>query len=78
MSNKEFSEKLKAGIELAGKRMLEDKAIRGEDIMVSSDGKTIQRITAKELLAETATVQTPSGEFSYIREKKNVLLQSFI
>lgn len=56
MSNKEFSEKLKAGIELAGKRMLEDKAHRGEDIIVSSDGKTIQRIPAKELIAETATV----------------------
>ena len=56
MSNKEFSEKLKAGIELAGKRMLEDKAHRGEDIIVSSDGKTIKRIPAKELIAETATV----------------------
>ena len=44
MSNKEFSEKLKAGIELAGKRMLQEKAMRGEDIIVSADGKTIQRI----------------------------------
>lgn len=33
MSNKEFSEKLKAGIELAGKRMLQEKAVRGEDII---------------------------------------------
>jgi hypothetical protein len=41
MSNKEFSEKLKAGIELAGKRMLEEKALRGEDLIVSSDGKPL-------------------------------------
>ena len=48
--NKEFSEKLKAGIELAGKRMLEEKALRGEDLIVSYDGKTIKRIPAKQLL----------------------------
>lgn len=36
MTNKEFSEKLKADIELTGKRMLEEKALRGEDIIVSS------------------------------------------
>ena len=56
MSNKEFSEKLKVGIELAGKRMLQEKAMRGEDIIVSSDGKTIRRIPAKELIAEAATM----------------------
>ena len=52
MSNEEFSEKLKAGIELAGKRMLEEKALRGEDLIVSPDGKTIERIPAKQLLLE--------------------------
>ncbi|MBQ6065155.1 MAG: ribosome recycling factor [Prevotella sp.] len=54
MSNKEvrdFSEKLKQGLELAERRMLQEKALRGEDIIVSSDGKTIQRIAAKELIA---------------------------
>jgi len=51
MTNKEFSEKLKAGIELAGKRMLQEKAMRGEDIIVSSDGKTIQRIPASQVIA---------------------------
>ena len=57
MSNKEvrdFSEKLKQGLELAERRMLQEKALRGEDIIVSSDGKTIQRIAAKELIAENA------------------------
>ena len=49
MSNKEFSEKLKAGIELAGRRMLEEKVRRGEDLIVSYDGKTIKRIPASQL-----------------------------
>jgi len=52
MSNKEFSEKIRIGIELAGKRMLKEKAIRGEDIIVSSDGKTIQRIPARQLATD--------------------------
>lgn len=55
MSNKEvreFSEKLKSGLEIAEKRMLEEKAMRGEDIIVSSDGKTIERIPAREVLAK--------------------------
>lgn len=50
MSNKEFSEKLKVGIELAGKRMIEEKALRGEDLIVSYDGKTIEHIPAKQFL----------------------------
>ena len=53
MSNKEvkeFSEKLKAGLVIAERRMLEEKALRDEDIIVSSDGKTIERIPAKQLL----------------------------
>lgn len=57
MSNKEvkeFSEKLKHGLEIAEKRMLQDKAMRGEDLIVSSDGKTFQRIPAKELLSLAA------------------------
>ena len=54
MSNKEikeFSEKLRNGLKLAEKRMLEDKAFRGEDIIVSSDGETFQRIPAKQVMA---------------------------
>jgi hypothetical protein len=52
MSNKEFAEKIKAGIELAGKRMLEEKARRDEDLIVSSDGMTIKRIPAKQIITE--------------------------
>lgn len=50
MSNKEFSEKLKAGIELAGKRMLQEKAVRGEDIIVCDAENNNQRIPASQLL----------------------------
>jgi hypothetical protein len=60
MSNKEvreFSEKLKHGLEIAEKRMLQDKAMRGENLIVSSDGKTFQHIPAKELLAAEQPVK---------------------
>ena len=53
MSNKEvieFSEKLKRGLEIAERKMLEEKAMRGEDVIVSSDGKTFQHIPAKQVI----------------------------
>ena len=59
MSNKEvkeFSEKLRNGLKLAEKRMLEDKAFRGEDIIVSSDGETFQRISAKQVMAGNSVI----------------------
>ena len=59
MSNKEvkeFSEKLRNGLKLAEKRMLEDKALRGEDIIVSSDGETFQRIPAKQVMAGDSVI----------------------
>ena len=34
------------------KRMLEEKALRGEDLIVSSDGKTIERIPARQYLPQ--------------------------
>ena len=57
MSNKEimvFSAKLKQGLKLAELRMLQEKALHGEDLIVSSDGKNIRHISAKELIAEVA------------------------
>lgn len=56
MSDKEyidFSNKLDEGLQLAEKRMLEEKALRGEDIIVSSDGKNIKRIPAQQLLSNS-------------------------
>ena len=55
MSNKEiqeFNEKLRRGLEIAEKRMLQEKALRGEDIIVSSDGETYQSIPAKQVIEE--------------------------
>lgn len=55
MSNKEvrdYSEKLRQGLVLAEQRMLQEKALHGEDLIVSSDGKIIQRIPAKDLIGE--------------------------
>lgn len=50
MSNKEFPERLKSGIALAGRLMIEEKALRGEDVIISIDGKTIEHIPAKNFL----------------------------
>ena len=48
---KELEEKLISGLQLAERRMLEEKALHGEDVIVCKDGETIQRIPAKEALA---------------------------
>lgn len=57
MSEKEFWElqdKIDQGLQLAERRMLEEKALHGEDVIVCKDGETIQRIPAKEALAALA------------------------
>ena len=57
MSEKEIldlQDRIDQGLQLAEKRMLEEKALRGEDIIVSTDGEHIQRIPAKEVLAALA------------------------
>lgn len=59
MSNKEvqeLAERLRDGLAVAEQRMLEEKALRNQDVIVCDDNDNIQRIPAKELLAETATV----------------------
>lgn len=58
MSNKEFqeySEKLNRGLQLAERRMLEEKALRGEDVIVSSNDEAIERISAKKILEGLTT-----------------------
>lgn len=55
MSNKEikdFTIKLEEGLRIAERRMLEEKALRDEDLIVSSDGKTIERIPARKYLLQ--------------------------
>jgi hypothetical protein len=59
MSNKEvqdLAERLRDGLAIAEQKMLEEKALRGQDVIVCDDNDNIQRIPAKELLAETATI----------------------
>ena len=54
MSNREvknFTRKLETGLRLAEKRMLEEKALRNETIVVSSAAGSIQYISAREVLA---------------------------
>lgn len=53
MSNKEvheLAEKLKGGLELAEQEMLQEKALRGQDVIVCDDNNNIKRIPAKQLL----------------------------
>ena len=59
MSNKEvqdLAERLRDGLAIAEQRMLEEKALRNQDVIVCDENDNIQRIPAKELLAETTTV----------------------
>ena len=59
MSNKEvqdLAERLRDGLAIAEQRMLEEKALRGQDVIVCDDNDNIQRIPAKELIAETLTL----------------------
>ena len=54
MSNKEikdFTRKLEAGLQIAEKRMLEEKALRNETVVVSNAEGKIEYISAKEILA---------------------------
>lgn len=50
----EFSQKLQQGLDLAERRMLEEKALRGQDIVVCDDNGVIQRIPAKKAIEALA------------------------
>jgi hypothetical protein len=54
MSNKEikeFTAKLEKGLRIAEKRMLEEKALHNETVVVSNSEGKIEYIPAKEVLA---------------------------
>ena len=60
MSNKEiaeFGEKLQYGLDLAERRMLEEKALHGEDIVVCTPNDTIERIPASEAIKNIPIMQ---------------------
>lgn len=48
---KDFTRKLEAGLQLAERRMLEEKALRNETVVVSGDSGQIEYISAREVLA---------------------------
>ena len=53
MSNKEvhaLAEKIRKGLEIAERQMLEEKALRGQDVVICDDNNNIQRIPASQLL----------------------------
>ena len=47
----ELEEKIWKGLQLAEKRMLEEKALRNENVIVQTDDGTIQHIPARQVLA---------------------------
>ena len=52
MSNKEIqdlSEKLRRGLDIAERRMLEEKALRSQSVVVCTDDNTIQRVPAQQV-----------------------------
>lgn len=54
MSNKEItelSEKFKRGLEIAERRMLEEKALRGQNVIVCDTENNIQHISARQILS---------------------------
>lgn len=60
MSNKEiqeFNEKLRKGLELAEKRMLQEKALRGQSVVVCDADNNIREIPAKQVIAENPIFQ---------------------
>jgi hypothetical protein len=60
MTNKEiqeFNEKLRRGLEIAEKRMLQEKALRGQDVVVCGSDQIIRHIPAKQVIAENPMFQ---------------------
>ncbi len=54
---KEFREKLNKGLLLAEKRMLQEKALRGEDVVVCDRNNHIIRKPAAQVIAENKIFQ---------------------
>lgn len=50
----ELSRKLDEGLLLAEKKMLEEKALRGQDVVVCDANNNIQRIPAKQIISESS------------------------
>ena len=60
MSDKEYkdlSRKIDKGLELAEKRMLQEKALRDESVVVCDKNNNIRRIPAQQVIAENSIFQ---------------------
>ncbi len=60
MSDKEyleFSRKLDEGLLLAEKKMLQEKALHGEDVIVCDHENNIKRVSAQQIIAENVIFQ---------------------
>lgn len=60
MSNKEtqeFTEKLTKGLELAEKRMLQEKASKGQSVVVCNDDNVIVYIPAEQVINDNKMFQ---------------------
>ena len=60
MSDKEYkdlSNRIDEGLQLAEKRMLQEKALRGECVVVCDKDNNIQRIPAQQIIAENSFFQ---------------------
>ena len=54
---KELSKKIDKGLLLAEKRMLQEKALRGESVIVCDKNNNIQRIPAQQVIADNGVFQ---------------------
>ncbi len=60
MSNKEvqdFNEKLRQGLELAEKRMLQEKALRNQNVVICDADDNIRYVPAKQVIADNPIFQ---------------------
>ncbi|MBQ7989279.1 MAG: hypothetical protein IJ692_06785 [Alloprevotella sp.] len=53
----ELSRKFDEGLELAEKRMLQEKALRGESVVICDSNNHIKRIPAQQIIAENPFYQ---------------------
>ncbi len=60
MLNKEvqdFNEKLRKGLELAEKRMLQEKALRNQNVVICDADDNIRYVPAKQVIADNPIFQ---------------------
>ena len=54
---RELSEKINRGLEIVEKRMLQEKALKGQDVIVCDAENNIKRIPAKRVIANNPIFQ---------------------